>query len=342
MTTAAGLLAWGDGGIREGIRVRYLVTGGAGFVGSHLVERLLEAGGAVRVLDDFSTGKRENLRAVRDRIEEIEGDVRVAATVHQAMHGVDVVFHQAAIASVPRSLEDPETTLAVNLTGTLRVLQAAREAGVRRVVFASSASVYGDAAVSPITEDVMPRPLSPYAISKLAGEQLCGVFTRVFALETVALRYFNVFGPRQDPSSPYSGVIARFQHLLAIGSTPVIYGDGEQSRDFVYVSDVVEANLRAATAPAAAGAVVNVASGCAVSVNTLLATMARLADRSVRPAYQPGRPGDVRRSRADLSLARAELGYEPGVAIADGLRRVMAASLAAPDAGLERRQAPRP
>jgi UDP-glucose 4-epimerase len=306
-------------------RVMFLVTGGAGFIGSHLAARLVDQGGAVRVFDDFSTGKRDNLEAVGDRIDLIEGDLRDPDAVRRAVAGARVIFHQAALSSVQRSVEDPRTTLDVNLSGTLNVLQAAREAGCQRVVFASSAAVYGDAPGLPKTETMAPRPLSPYAISKLAGEQLCSVFTHVHGLETVALRYFNVFGPRQDPSSPYSGVISRFLLALQTGAPPVIFGDGVQSRDFVYVDDVVAANLLAAEAPAAAGRVFNIATGRAVSLNHLLRTLATLTGTEPRAHHEPARPGDIRHSLADIGAAKKTLGYAAEVALEDGLARTVAA-----------------
>src|SRR5215211_2521651 len=265
----------------------FLVTGGAGFIGSHLVTRLIEQGEVVRVFDNFSTGTAENLGALWDRVILVEGDLRDQDAVRHAVDGAHVVFHQAALSSVQRSIEDPHTTLEVNVTGTLNVLEAARDAGCQRVVFASSASVYGDAPGLPKTEAMAPRPLSPYAISKLAGEQLCSMFTRVHGLETVALRYFNAFGPRQDPSSPYSGVITHFLHALRAGVPPVIYGDGEQSRDFIYVDNVVEANLRAAVVDAAAGGVFNVASGQAVALNDLLRMMAEVIGVDARADHEP-------------------------------------------------------
>src|SRR5829696_401060 len=263
------------GSMRQGWSM-FLVSGGAGFIGSHLATRLIEQGASVRVFDDFSTGTLENLEAVRNRFSLIEGDVRDQDAVRHAVNGARIIFHQAALSSVQRSIEDPHVTLEVNLTGTLNVLEAARDAGCHRVVFASSASVYGDAPGLPKTESMAPRPLSPYAISKLAGEQLCSMFTRVHGLETVVLRYFNVFGPGQDPSSSYSGVISRFLLALRQGSRPTIYGDGEQTRDFVYVDNVVDANLRAASTTEAAGRVLNIASGRAITLNRVLATMAAL------------------------------------------------------------------
>ena len=282
----------------------FLVTGGAGFIGSHLVTRLIGEGHDVRVFDNFSTGSAENLKPVRDRIALIEGDLRHKDAIRRAVDGVTVVFHQGALSSVQGSIADPHTTLEVNVTGTLNVLEAARDAGCQRVVFASSASVYGDAPGLPKVETMVPRPLSPYAVSKLAGEHLCSVFTRVHGLETVALRYFNVFGPGQDAASPYSGVISRFLLALREGSPPTIYGDGEQTRDFVFVDNVVDANLKAAFTADAAGRVFNIASGHAVTLNRLLATMAALTGGDARAQYEPERPGDIRHSLADILAAR--------------------------------------
>ncbi|HUZ03143.1 MAG TPA: NAD-dependent epimerase/dehydratase family protein [Thermomicrobiaceae bacterium] len=296
-----------------------LVTGGGGFIGSHLVARLVADGRRVRVLDNFATGRRENLAHVLADIELVESDLRDPAAVRHAVAGVEVIFHEAALPSVPRSIEDPATTLAVNLTGTLNLLLAARDAGCRRVVFASSSSVYGDARTVPKVETMAPAPRSPYAVSKLSGEQLCAVFSQLYGLETVALRYFNVFGPRQDPASPYAAVIPRFIRALRRGEAPVIYGDGEQTRDFTHVANVVDANLRAATAPDVTGRVFNVAGGGAISVNRVLQLIAELLETPARARYEPPRPGDVRQSRADITAARAALGYVPSVSFAEGL-----------------------
>jgi UDP-glucose 4-epimerase len=303
----------------------FLVTGGAGFIGSHLVTRLVEQGETVRAFDNFSTGTLENLGAVKDRVILVEGDLRDQDAVRRAVDGVHVVFHQAALSSVQGSIADPHTTLDVNIAGTLNVLEAARDSGCQRVVFASSASIYGDAPGMPKTETMAPHPLTPYAISKLAGEQLCAMFTRVHGLETVALRYFNAFGPRQDPSSPYSGVITHFLHALRVGVPPVIYGDGEQSRDFVYVDNIVAANLRAAKVDAAAGRVFNVASGRAVSLNELLGLMAKVIGVNVRAHHEPERSGDIRHSLADITEAMQVLGYRVDVPLEPGLMQVVAA-----------------
>ena len=301
-----------------------LVTGGGGFIGSHLVAWLVADGQPVRVLDSFATGRRENLAPVLANIDLIEGDLRDPAAVRRAVSGVEVVYHQAALPSVPRSIEDPATTFAVNVTGTLNLLLAARDAGCRRVVFASSSSVYGNTRRLPKVEPMTPAPRSPYAVSKLTGEQLCAVFARLYGLETVALRYFNVFGPRQDPASPYAAVIPRFIRALQRGEAPVIHGDGEQTRDFTYVANVVDANLRAATAPGATGRVFNVAGGEEISINRVLRLLAGLLEVPPRARHEPPRPGDVRHSRAGIAAAREALGYVPAVSFAEGLAATVA------------------
>ncbi|MBF6589179.1 MAG: SDR family oxidoreductase [Ktedonobacterales bacterium] len=311
---------------------RYLVTGGAGFIGSHIAQALLAQGEGVRILDDLSTGKAANLAILEGPLDFARGDVRDLETVRQAMRHIEVVFHEAAIASVQQSVADPVETLAVNLIGTQHVLIAAREAGVRRVVLASSAAIYGDPPELPKREDMMPCPISPYAIHKLAGEQLARVFTRLYGLETVALRYFNVFGPRQDPASEYSGVISRFTAALAQGRQPIVYGDGEQTRDFVYVADIVRANLLAAAAPEAVGHAINIGGGTATSLNQMLAVMGGVLGTSIQPIYRDGRPGDIRQSMADITLARRVLGYQPQVAFLDGMRHTLAAMV--PDVGV--------
>lgn len=299
-----------------------LVTGGAGFVGSHLVSRLLRDGHRVRVLDNLSTGKMANLPP---GIELVEGDVTDEAAVLRAVEGIEVVYHQAALPSVARSIMDPRPTLATNVGGTLNVLVAARDSGCRRVVYASSSSVYGDAPGLPRVETMSPAPLSPYAVSKLAGEHLCRAFSVSYGLETVALRYFNVFGERQDPESQYAAVIPSFLRALQGGRSPTVYGDGEQSRDFTHVDNVVEANLRAASTPLVAGRVFNVAAGRAVTVNQLLASISRILDRPVEPEHSSPRPGEVRHSRADITAARDGLGYDVVVPFEDGLRRTVLA-----------------
>jgi UDP-glucose 4-epimerase len=299
-----------------------LVTGGAGFIGSNLVRALLARGDEVRVLDNFSTGYRRNLEPLD--VELVEGDLRSYERVATAVNGVEVVFHQGALPSVPRSIQDPLSSSAVNVEGTLNVLLAARDAGVRRVVFASSSSVYGDAPGMPRRESQPLAPLAPYAVSKLAAEQYCMVANRVFGLETVALRYFNVFGEYQDPLSGYAAVIPKFIRIMLDGERPTIFGDGETSRDFTHVENIVEANLAAAAAPAAAGRVMNVAIGSSHTLNDLVRTLGRLLDADFEPDYAPPRPGDVSESLADVSLARELIGYEPSVAFEEGLERTIA------------------
>ncbi|MDH7516257.1 MAG: SDR family oxidoreductase [Bacteroidota bacterium] len=298
----------------------YLVTGGAGFIGSNIVEELLKRGERVRVLDNFSTGKRSNLLPFLGDIELVEGDIRSYHIVHEAVRGAEVVLHQAALPSVPRSIADPITTHEVNTNGTLNVLAAAREHAVRRVVFASSSSIYGDSAELPKHEGMIPNPLSPYAVSKLAGEKYMQVYYRLYGLETVSLRYFNVFGPRQNPDSQYSAVIPRFIAAVLAGRSPVVYGDGEQTRDFTYVANVVAANISAAEAPAAAGEVMNIACRERVSINRLIDDLRRLTGREVQPVYEAPRLGDVRHSFADISKAEALLGYRNIVRWETGLR----------------------
>jgi UDP-glucose 4-epimerase len=300
---------------------RVLVTGGGGFIGSNLVRALLERGDEVRVLDNFSTGLRENLAGLDDDVEMIEGELRSYERVHNAVRGVEVVFHQGALPSVPRSVQDPLTTNAVNVEGTLNVLLAARDEGIRRVVFASSSSVYGDAAELPQREDSAPQPIAPYGVAKLAAERYCSTFSRVYAIETVALRYFNVFGPRQNPLSQYAAVVVKFIHLVAAGEPVPIDGDGETSRDFTYVSNVVDANLLAADADGVNGRVLNVAAGGSHTVNELADTIGELLERPVEKRYGPPRQGDIRASWADISEARRLLGYEPEVGFEEGLRR---------------------
>jgi nucleoside-diphosphate-sugar epimerase len=298
-----------------------LVTGGAGFIGSHLVDALLDAGHRVRVLDDLSSGRRENLPDA-GAVEFRAGDIRDLAAVGSACAGAAVVFHLAALGSVPRSMKDPATSLAVNVAGTANVLTGARDAGVRRVVFASSSSVYGDSEALPKREGEEGRPLSPYALSKAMNEELADVFARCFGLETIGLRYFNVFGPRQQPDGPYAAVIPRFFKACLTGSGPVIYGDGLQSRDFTFVADAVRANLLAAAAPASsAAAVYNVAGGRAVTVNDLAAAVDSLVGGGAPPRYEPPRAGDIPHSRADLTRARAGLGFEPATSFVDGLAK---------------------
>lgn len=306
---------------------RALVTGGAGFIGANLVRALLERGDAVRVLDNFSTGNRGNLSAVAPDVEVVEGDLRSYERVHTAVRGSEVVYHLGALGSVPRSVQDPLTSTAVNVEGTLNVLLAARDESVRRVVFASSSSVYGDGGTFPRVETAAANPISPYAVAKLAAERYCVSFHRVYGLETVALRYFNVFGPFQDPSSQYAAVVPLFISAIAEGRPVTIYGDGRQSRDFTYVANVVAANLAAGQAAGAAGVVLNVATGGSETVDDLAETVGRLLDRPVEKRYEPARPGDVEQSWADVTAARAVLDYVPLIGFEEGLRRTIDALL---------------
>jgi UDP-glucose 4-epimerase len=298
----------------------YLVTGGAGFIGSHVVEELVRRGDSVRILDNLSSGRKENLAAVRDKIEFREADIRDLESIRPTFFGVDYVIHLAALASVARSMEDPVETTLVNLNGTLHVLLAARDARVKRVVMAATAAAYGDDPALPRVETQFPQPLSPYALTKLADEYYGQIFDRFFGLEVVSLRYFNIFGPRQDPKSPYTGVLSIFIDCYLAGRTPRIFGDGEQSRDFTYVANVVDATLRASLAPAAPGKVINVGTGKSSTLNQTIGVLNRIVDTQVKPEYAPARIGDVRHSTADISLARATLGYEPRVSFEDGLR----------------------
>jgi nucleoside-diphosphate-sugar epimerase len=301
---------------------KYLVTGGAGFIGSHLVEELLRRGETVRIADDFSTGKRHNLPP-DGRAEVIEGDVSDPDVARRAVAGCDFVLHQAAIPSVPRSVKDPVTSHKANVEGMLQMLLAARDAKVKRLVFAGSSSVYGDTPTLPKREDMRPNPLSPYALQKLIGEQYGQLFTKLYGLETVTTRYFNVFGPRQDPGSPYSGVISLFIDAMTSGKTPKIHGDGKQTRDFTYVADVVNGVLRCCQAPNVAGEVLNVAAGGRVSLLDLVRSLQVITGAKTEPEFGPTREGDVRDSQADIFKARQMLGFEPSVAFEDGLRRTV-------------------
>ncbi len=306
---------------------RYLVTGGAGFIGGHIVKALIAQGASVRVLDNFATGKRETLDAFENQVEVIEDDLRSLAAVEHAVDGVDFVLHEGALPSVPRSIDDPSTTNDVNVTGTLNLLVAARDADVKRVVFASSSSVYGNSPKLPKDESMTPNPLSPYAVSKLAGETYCRVFNETYGLETVVLRYFNVFGPRQDPKSQYSAVIPKFLRLMRSGQPPTVFGDGEQSRDFTHIDNVVDANLKACEAPAsAAGEVFNCACHDQVTLNQLLDQLNGELGTSLEAEYAPDRAGDVRHSYADINKAKELLGYRPSVSFSQGLARLVAAT----------------
>jgi UDP-glucose 4-epimerase len=297
-----------------------LVTGGGGFIGSNLVRALLERGDTVRILDNFSTGNRANLLGLEDDVEIVEGELRSYERVHNAVRGVELVFHQGALPSVPRSVQDPLTTSAVTIEGTLNVLLAARDEDVRRVVYASSSSVYGNSGTLPRTETQQPDPISPYAVAKLAAERYCVSFDRVYGLETVALRYFNVFGPRQDPKSQYAAVVPRFIAAIDEGEPVPIHGDGTQSRDFTYVANVVEANLLAAYREGVSGRVLNVATGRQASVDELADAIGTVLDKPVEKHYLPVRAGDVRDSWADVGAAREVLGYETTVGLEEGLR----------------------
>lgn len=303
-----------------------LVTGGYGFIGSHLCEALLAAGARVRVLDNLSSGRESNLTALRGRLDVRLGDVRDAGAVRSAMEGVECVFHEAALVSVADSVARPRVCHEINATGTLQVLEAARAAGARRVVLASTAAVYGNDPVLPKREDLPPRPESPYAAAKSAAEGWMAVYAGLYGLETVALRYFNVYGVRQDPSSPYSGVISRFVEALREGRRAIVFGDGNQTRDFVSVGDVVQANLLAALRPEVGrGEALNIGSGEPVSLLTVLRVLGEAADRVLEPEFQPGRAGDIRHSVADIGLARSRLGYEPRTGLSEGLRSLLAA-----------------
>jgi nucleoside-diphosphate-sugar epimerase len=301
---------------------RVLVTGGAGFIGSHIAEALSARNDEVRVVDSLITGHRANLAHVPG-IDFMLGDLSDLDVARRAVEGVEVVFHQAAIPSVPRSVADPITSNQANVDATLTLLVAARDAGVKRVVYAASSSAYGNAAELPKREDMPNAPLSPYALQKLVGEQYMQMFTQLYGLETVSIRYFNVFGPRQDPSSPYSGVISLFTSALVEGRAPTIYGDGEQTRDFTYVANVVDGVLRAAAAPGVAGEVINVATGGRISLNRLFKALADLLGSDVKPVYAAPRAGDVRDSQADIDKARRLLGYQPTVSLEQGLERTL-------------------
>lgn len=300
---------------------KVLVTGGAGFIGSHLTEALLKQGHLVRVIDNYSTGKKENL--IFDKsypfLEIVEGDIRDLKTCREVIEGIEYVFHQAAIPSVQRSLEDPLTTHSVNVGGTLNLLLASKEAGVFRFIYASSSSVYGDTPTLPKTEEMPPHPLSPYALQKYIGEQYCQLFSKLYGLETVSLRYFNIFGPKQDPTSIYSAVIPRFINALLDGRPPVIYGDGEQSRDFTYIENVVQANLLAMEIERLHGEVINIACGERTSLNQLLNILKKILGSTISPIHEEARKGDVKHSLADIQKAKRILGYEPQVDIHMGL-----------------------
>jgi UDP-glucose 4-epimerase len=301
----------------------HLVTGGAGFIGSHIVHALVARGDTVRVLDDLCTGNRENVDRFGGKIEFIEGDLVDRRAVERAIDGVDVVFHQAALASVPRSVDTPLDTNASCVTGTVTLLEEARKAGVRRVVFAGSSSVYGDQPTPAKHEALLPQPLSPYAAAKVAGEMYCQAFTSTYGLETVTIRYFNVFGPRQDPNSQYAAVIPKFITEMLAGKRPTIFGDGRQSRDFTYIDNVVHGNLLAADAPAAIGQTINVACGESFDLLEVIAGINKALGTNLEPVFESARAGDVRESLADISLARGLLKYEPKVGFEEGLERTV-------------------
>jgi UDP-N-acetylglucosamine 4-epimerase len=302
---------------------RYLVTGGAGFIGSHIAEELATKGFLVRIVDNFLTGKEENIASFLDGIELIRGDIRDLELCREVVKDVDYVLHQAALPSVPRSVEDPLLTNAINIEGTLNILLASRDASVKKVVFASSSSVYGDDEHLPKKEGLEGNPLSPYAITKLTGEKYCQVFSEIYGLATVCLRYFNVFGPRQDPFSQYAAVIPNFITRLLSDTAPIIHGDGEQSRDFTHVANIVEANLQAALVPDVSGQVFNLGNGVQTSVNGLAKTLTELTKKDIMPVHEDERPGDVKHSFADISKAEALLNYKPRVSLEDGLLRTI-------------------
>jgi len=300
--------------------MKFLVTGGAGFIGSNIVEELLKRNYEVKVVDNFSTGKRENLVEFNKDLELIEGDIRSFHIVQQAVKDVDVILHLAALPSVPRSINDPITSNEVNVVGTLNILEASKLTNVKRVVFASSSSVYGDNPKLPKEESMIPNPLSPYAVSKLAGEKYCQVFTRIYGLETICLRYFNVFGPRQDPNSQYSAVIPRFIKAIKENQSPIIFGDGTQSRDFTYVKNVIEGNILAATTDCEPGIAMNCACHGRITLNELAADINEILGKDVKPIYKDARPGDIKHSFADINLAEEKLNYKPLVNFKEGLK----------------------
>ena len=301
----------------------YVVTGGGGFIGSHIVEELLRRNEIVRVIDNFSTGKWENVEPFEGGAEIIEADIAEGKNLPRFLEGADYVIHQAAIPSVPKSILDPVKSHHANVNGTLQLLNASREANVKRVVYASSSAVYGDSPTLPKHEGMMPNPLSPYGAQKLFAEIYCQVFSRAYGLETVSLRYFNVFGPRQDSTSQYSGVLALFIAAVLQNKRPTIYGDGLQSRDFTYVQNVVEANLQACTVPVVAGQVFNVACGDRITVNSMLHQINKITGKDIAPIYADSRPGDIKHSQADITRAREHLGYQPKVSFEEGLRNTI-------------------
>ena len=304
--------------------MRFVVTGGAGFIGSNTVDELVRRGHSVVVLDDLSSGKEENLADVRNKITLIKGSITDIEAVRKAMHEAEYVLHLAARTSVPKSVKDPIETNRVNIDGTLNVLVAARDAKVKRVVFAASSSAYGETPTLPKVESMVPQPISPYGVTKFVGELYAQTFGRCYGLDNVSLRYFNIFGPRQDPSSPYSGVLAKFCSAFLEGTQPVIFGDGEQTRDFTYVENAVQANLLACEAPSASGKVFNVGVGGRFSLNQTVALLNKISGKNLEPKYEAARDGDIRDSQADISQAREFLGYDPQVSFEEGLRRTFA------------------
>lgn len=299
---------------------KYLITGGAGFIGSNLAQELVKRGHQVKVLDNFLTGKKENIAFLMDKIEFIEGDIRDFRICQKAVAGVDYVLHQAALPSVPRSIENPLLTNEININGTLNLLWASKEVGLKKFVFASSSSIYGDEPSLPKDEDMKPKPLSPYALTKLVGEFYCQIFSQIYGLPSISLRYFNVFGPRQDPFSQYAAVIPNFITRMLKGKEPIIYGDGQQSRDFTYVSNVVEANILAAHAPENSFGVVNIACGERITINSLAAQIKEILKKDISPSYQTPRPGDIKHSLADISRAKKVLKYSPQISLEEGLK----------------------
>jgi UDP-glucose 4-epimerase len=304
--------------------MRYLVTGGAGFIGSNTVDELVRRGESVVVLDDLSAGKEDNLAEVRNKISFIKGSINDLEAVRRAMHEADYVLHLAARTSVPRSIKDPLETNRINIEGTLNVLVAARDAKVKRVVLAASSSAYGETPTLPKVETMQPQPISPYGITKYVGELYAQVFGKVYGLQNVCLRYFNVFGPRQDPTSPYSGVLAKFCTAFLEKTDPVVFGDGQQTRDFTYIDNVVQANLLACEAPAASGKVINIGTGARISLNQTLQLLREINASELQTKYDPPRDGDIRDSQADITLAREALKYDPTVDFPEGLRRTFA------------------
>lgn len=308
-------------------KVDFLVTGGGGFIGSNIVEALLKKGYSVRVMDNFSTGKKENLKAFEKDIDLFEGDIRYFHLVEKAVRNVEVILHQAALPSVPRSVADPISSDQANIQGTLNILYAAKENGVRKVVFASSSSVYGDNPVLPKHEGMIPNPLSPYAVTKLTGEKYCQVFSNLYGLETVCLRYFNVFGPKQDPNSQYSAVIPKFIKAMLKDERPVIYGDGEQSRDFTFIENVIEGNILAANYKDEKSLVANCACHGQITLNQLVDEINKIIGKSIKPVYDKERAGDIKHSFADIELIKSKLNFEPKVSFLEGLKKTIEYSI---------------